>query len=368
MAEMKLAVAKNTQGVQDVTEKVAKVADEIRGVTKARQQDKTDIIGEATKRMSAELRERESKKDNLVIHGLFEPDPELRGVDRKNADLESLRFLFEDMGAPVDTSEAIKFSFRPGQMTEAVHEKPRPLCIGLHSSEAREKILQKARHLAKSRDFYNVSIIPDLTVQQRNEDRDLMKEAEMKNSDMPEEEKGNWVYRCIGMKGKRTIARMKVHQDGARAPAPARGGHRPPVPPRGGPRPQGLPRGATPLRQFQGPPRGGNLFQGPRRGSQLHQFNQPPLTGANSTRIQTRNRDRSPPPPGTSPPPPGTFSDTEEEEENHGWPTVDQGSRQGKRLPSRSPSMSPNSYPTRPSQNQRKRGRSNNLHFGAANL
>ena len=99
---------------KDVTEKVDKVADEVREVTKARKMDRTDIIGEATKRMSAELRERDSKKDNLVIHGLNEPDPAVKGVDRKNADLESIRYLFEDMGVSLGSTEAIKFSFRPG--------------------------------------------------------------------------------------------------------------------------------------------------------------------------------------------------------------------------------------------------------------
>ena len=67
------------------------------------------------------------------------------------------------MGVSLASTETIKFSFRPGQLTEAALEKPRPLCIGLHSSETRDKILLKAKHLANSRDFHGVSIIPDIT-------------------------------------------------------------------------------------------------------------------------------------------------------------------------------------------------------------
>ena len=343
MAEMKLAVRTNAVGVKEVTEKVDKVAKDVDDAKKNRKKDNYDLIAEATKRMSAELRERESMKNNLVLHGLYEPPQSVKGRDRKTADLSMVGELFSAMSVNADTATDIKFSYRLGQISDAVYEVPRPLCIGLQSTSTRDQILQKAKNLNQTRDFYGISIVPDLTVQQRAEDKALVQEAESKNREMSEEDQGNWTYRCIGMKGQRTIARLRVNKDqeGSRPPRGgqrSRGsGNRRPAADNGGRRPTADSGGR------------GNHFTP----------HHTPFTGANRIPVQHR-------PQSQEPPPPGDCSDSEEE--FSGFPTIDQSRQTRKRHASTSPSISPGMYPARSNQNTRKRGRGQNLRFGAANL
>ena len=339
MAELKLAVNVNASGVKEVNEKVAKVTETVNEDRKNRKKENYDLITEATKRMSAELRERESRRDNLVLYGLCEPQQSVKGRDRRDEDLELVGDLFRAMDAKVDSHDDIKFSYRLGQLTDAVYEDPRPLCIGLHSSETRDLIRKKAKNLSKTQHFYSISITPDLTVQQRAEDKALVKEAEDKNRNMSEEDQGNWIYRCIGLKGQRTIARLRVRQEGLQEP-PRGGRHS-----RGGRQP---PPRETPF----------NYRNDHHLGGQRPQPQVTPFTGANSLPLLHRRQSQLPPPPGVS---------SDSEDEFNGFPTIGQGARK-KRTASASPIISPNSYPPRPNQNQRKRGRPSNLRFGAANL
>ena len=321
MANLKVTVVSNTELAKEANAKVDKVSKDVDEVVKSRKQDKADAVNEATKRMSAELLERGGKKNNAILYGLDEPPLSVKGVDRKNSDLALIKDMFKEMEVKPDTNKDIKFSFRLGELSDKVVEEPRPLCIGLQTTESRDHIFQKAKNLGKSQNFFAVSIVPDLTRMQREEDKGLMKEAERLNTEMTAEDKKNWNYRCIGKKGERQVVRMRVRQESGAA---ARG--------RGGPPPRHNPR---------------------QQGQRQNNSNLEPL----GTRPLVYN----------NPPPPGTSSDLEESMVMYGFPTPAEQARHGnKRDASRSPSMSPGS-PTsyRPRANQQtrfnKRGRANNL-------
>lgn len=328
MAELKLTVNNNKESIKEVSEKVDKVTETVKEDMKKRKDQNCDLIAEATKKMSAELRERESRKNNLVLYGLWEPPQEVKGRDRKEGDLESVGDLFEAMSARVDVKEDIKFSYRLGPLTDKVYDDPRPMCIGFHKTEVKDMLLMKAKNISKTQHFYNVSMAPDLTAQQRAEDKALVKEAEDKNKAMSEEDQENWIFRCIGPKGQRTIARLRVDQGGRGPPRTGRG------PARETPAYRGRPR--------QRPPQ------------------ETPFTGGNSEPMRPRNRYHNPPPPGVS---------SDEEEGFNGYPTIEQGARTKKRIASTSPVTSPNSYPNRQNQKQRRRGGGpSSLHYGAGIL
>lgn len=123
--------------------------------------------------------------------------------------------MFKDIGADIK-KEDIKFAHRLGAMTDTVATKPRPLRMSLRTLEQRELIFNKARNLPKTR-FRNISVVPDLTDMQRDEDSDLMKEAERLNNDMDEDTALNWRYRCMGKRGERVICKMKVRATGSGA-------------------------------------------------------------------------------------------------------------------------------------------------------
>ena len=225
MASLRVTVASNTELANDANTKVDKVAKNLEDMDKSRKQDKNDAINEATKRMSAELLDREGKKSNLMFHGLYEPPMSVKGVERKNTDLASVKAMFMEMGVKPETNDEIKFSFRVGELNDKVVEEPRPLCIGFRNSETKDHVLVKAKNLGKTRNYYSISVVPDLTRLQREEDKNLMKEAEQKNLDMNEDDRKNWNFRCIGTKGARKVVKMRVRQSGHDGPSDMRAPH-----------------------------------------------------------------------------------------------------------------------------------------------
>ena len=230
VAEIKKTVAENSKGLEEVTAKVDIVEKAVTDAAKSKNKEKSDTINDATRIWSRELCERESKKLNVVIYGLLEPPPTVSvGSERKLQDDLELDHLFKDMKVDVKKDD-IKFTYRVGYSDEAakagMEGKPRPLCVGLRKSVTRENIFDQARHLGKSQHYYAISIVPDLTVLQRKEDKELMDEVEKKNAEMSEEDRLNWVYRCIGKKGERTITRSRILHKNQNSNSRGRGGQR----------------------------------------------------------------------------------------------------------------------------------------------
>ena len=64
-----------------------------------------------------ELRERQKRSKNLVVHQISEPPPSMsRGVDRMNHDMTKIIEVFEHLRCPT-RKEDIKFLYRPGERT-----------------------------------------------------------------------------------------------------------------------------------------------------------------------------------------------------------------------------------------------------------
>ena len=204
------AVAVNSATSTANSEKIEKVDKEVNVVKESVAKVRHEAVADATKAWSAELREREGRKTNIIIFGLQEPSLEITsGMMRKAEDEREIGALFSDMCANVDKEQDIKYSTRLGILGPSAAENPRPLKISFRTQGHREEVFSKARNLPKTR-FKNCSLIPDLTNLQRTEDSDLMKEAEQMNLRMSAEERLNWVYRCTGKKGERLISKLKV--------------------------------------------------------------------------------------------------------------------------------------------------------------
>lgn len=117
--------------------------------------------------------------------------------------------MFKSIGVKL-AEDDIKYSVRLGDLNDRrVEEEPRPLKISFRKLALREEIFNNARNLQKTQ-FKEVSIVPDLTKQQRDEDKDLRAEADRLNSELSETEALNWQYRCIGRRGERVISKMRV--------------------------------------------------------------------------------------------------------------------------------------------------------------
>ena len=132
-------------------------------------QDSTkDIQNNAAASVFEEMRERENRRLNIVIHNLSEPPVSLTtGKERIANDKEKIHSLCNQIGVDVDAASDIRFVKRLGQRPENP-AAPRPLLLGIKNVKIQEKILECAPKLADQEEpWASVNIVQDLTKMQR---------------------------------------------------------------------------------------------------------------------------------------------------------------------------------------------------------
>ena len=202
-------VTKAVETSAQASQKAEKVADEIVTVKKTMASSKEDTVNAAKKALSMELREREARKVNVVIYGLEEAGANItQGWKRKEHDMGQLADMLSQVGLDMDVESEIKFAARIGELKSDPNADPRPIKLAFRSVHQRESLFSKARKLPRT-DFANVSIVPDLTELQRNEDKELADEAERLTEELSGDEGKNWEFRCVGRKGERVIRKVK---------------------------------------------------------------------------------------------------------------------------------------------------------------
>ena len=173
----------------------------------------------------SEMKERENRRDNIVVHELAEPaDTVTDGGERAAADLDKFQELVNLIEVDVRVGQAVRFCKRIG---EKKPEKPRPLLLGFKDPVAKEQVLANTRKLAQAEEpWVSVSVVQDLTRRQREEDGRLRKQAEEKNTSMDQEEAKNWIWKVVGRRGQRRLVRARRERE-EMAPPTGRGGRRP---------------------------------------------------------------------------------------------------------------------------------------------
>ena len=195
-------------------DKVEKVEKEVKEVKADMKSVKEDTAAICTKAWSRELRERKARELNVIVYGLLElPITARRGEERKRHDTAELSAMLDELECALDMDNLVKFMVRVGDMREDVAENPRPLKVGLRSSDIREKIFDKAKQLPQS-SYSTVSIAPDLTKQQRDEEKELAEEAKRLTEEQNEEDFLVFEYRLVGRKGERVIRKLKKQVNG----------------------------------------------------------------------------------------------------------------------------------------------------------
>ena len=162
-----------------------------------------------------EMAERETKKTNLVIHGITESTSPVAET-RKEHDKGEFGNIMEVIQPPNYTEDDIKFMYRTGEReknNDDTQTEPRPLVIGFRSEEMKTSVLRNCRKL-KDSDYQHISISPDLTKRQRKEDSEIRAECTKLNAELSDDEKLNWIWKVIGQKGQRKLIKVKI-QPGA---------------------------------------------------------------------------------------------------------------------------------------------------------
>ena len=179
---------------KQVNENLQKMEGEVAsGMEKA----KEEVKGE----MRDELKEREDKKENIVIYGLNE-SAEPDGRKRKDEDDVAVKNLAAEIG--VQFNGEIRTSYRAGPKSDG--GRPRPLIVTIEDEETREGILTNARRLYGKDLWKRVFVSHDLTWRQREEIRKV--ENKLKEEAGKKTEEGNGAGRegkCIvvGPRGRR---------------------------------------------------------------------------------------------------------------------------------------------------------------------
>ena len=166
-----------------------------------------EIQHNAASSVFSEMREREHRRSNLVIHNLVEPDAsETDNKLRMEMDKEKMNEVCQVLNVTIDVAADLRFAKRLGERSDD-HEKPRPLLLGFKNNEVREKLLEKSPNLAEIDVWKKVSIVQDLTPMQRTEEKSMREDAAKKNSDLTAEDAENWEWKVVGRRGERRVVR-----------------------------------------------------------------------------------------------------------------------------------------------------------------
>ena len=151
-----------TQKEQDVEIKALKV--QVQG------------LSEGYSNIMNEVEERERRRSNLIIAGLWEKE-DGSVEERKQWDVEKVEQLFGEL---CDFENSVVSSvFRIGKMNSS---RPRLLKVICRDADAKRSLLRKAKDLRDSSIFRNVYLNPDMTPMQQEENKRLRLELKTRRN------------------------------------------------------------------------------------------------------------------------------------------------------------------------------------------
>ena len=147
---------------EDKLEEVNKKCDE-----NAKKQHETRE--EVEKTIFAEIRERDEKKNNFLVHCVPEVvDDSLQGFKKKEIDLTWLHDIADTIRFGLDNDKDIKFVRRLGKKKDNV-DVIRPMLVGCYEVETKNNMLKKCKELSKHEEWVGVYLVTDLKLQQQKE-------------------------------------------------------------------------------------------------------------------------------------------------------------------------------------------------------
>ena len=183
-----------------VNERVVGVEKEVAtGMEKAKEEVKKDV--------KMEMTQREERGCNVVVYGIEETTDD-DAAQWKVKEQKKVEDVIHKMGVQVNGDLTVKF--RAGKKREA-GEKPRPLIVKVADDETRVSIFRNAPRLSRMDETKRVFFAPDLTWQQREEERkneNALKEEAARKSEEAKNGGGEKWFRVVGARGKRRIVEV----------------------------------------------------------------------------------------------------------------------------------------------------------------
>ena len=148
-----------------------------------------DVIEKKIKEKDVEERARKDRRNNMVIFRIKECEV-MSGKEKQEVDLKEVQKILKDYCEVELKQDNIAKVIRMGKYTEG---KKRPIIITIETEEKKKEIFKNLQKLRRS--AANIIITHDLTVQQREELHELIKEA--KNTEECDQS-GRFIYRDHG--------------------------------------------------------------------------------------------------------------------------------------------------------------------------
>jgi hypothetical protein len=162
-----------------------------------------------TQAMAAEERDREARRNNIVIYNMLESNATIKS-DRDKFDFDlCMELINEVLNIHCESSE-IKNIFRFGIKRENLI---RPILIEFRNRGKKNMILESLYKL-KSADqkFKKLSITHDMTKLEREEMKQLVREAKEKQNNLSVQEQGEWMYRVRGLQGSMKVTKLRLRK------------------------------------------------------------------------------------------------------------------------------------------------------------
>ena len=152
-----------------------------------------------------EMKDREERKCNIIIHGMVEPDvTEKEEVHRLEND--ELRSIFQEMQADAErVLNSIKFKSRLGAKQPG---KQRPFLVKFHDRRVQEEVMRKTKNSPDG-----IRIKPDLTKKQRDEDEKFKRSLDEENQSEPKDDSGDFRWKLAGPPGNLRKVKMRNIQE-----------------------------------------------------------------------------------------------------------------------------------------------------------
>jgi hypothetical protein len=180
--DMRQTCTKNAGDIKKMEAAVEKLSAEVqqqaKKVEKAAESGKDGIY--------KELRERETRRLNMVMYGMGEAVEGATGRERWDWDIKSCTNLFTALKTSLK-EDYLKFCRRVGE----VGRNLRSLVVGFHEERDRARLL---RQNTRGTVFNNVEICPDLTKKQRQEETGPQDEVVRRNMNLSEDDRAKTWY------------------------------------------------------------------------------------------------------------------------------------------------------------------------------
>ena len=131
--------------------------------------------------MLSEMKDRESRKPNLILHRLDESRSNQKSESVKHDTAMFVSLCKETLKIEVAEEEVVEVT-RLGKKQTGQDQRPRPLRVKLNKESIKPRIFKNVHKIANSQ-FSRVSITHDLTPMQKEQEKKMIEEVTKKNTD-----------------------------------------------------------------------------------------------------------------------------------------------------------------------------------------